>query len=49
MSDVELTRRRLLELGLALPVPFVLAACVKAAFCSAVIVFTRERPGGARR
>lgn len=27
MDDVELTRRRLLELGLALPVPFVLAAC----------------------
>lgn len=27
MSDVELTRRRLLELSLALPVPFVLAAC----------------------
>ena len=27
MDDVELTRRRLLELGVALPVPFVLAAC----------------------
>jgi protocatechuate 3,4-dioxygenase beta subunit len=27
VDDVELTRRRLLELGLALPVPFVLAAC----------------------
>jgi protocatechuate 3,4-dioxygenase beta subunit len=27
VSDVELTRRRMLELGLALPVPFVLAAC----------------------
>ena len=27
MDDVELTRRRLLELGLALPVPFVFAAC----------------------
>ena len=27
MPEVELTRRRLLELGLALPVPFVLAAC----------------------
>ena len=31
------------------PFPFVLAACVTAACCSAVIVFTRERPGGARR
>ena len=31
------------------PFPFVLAACVTAAFCSAVIVFIRERPGGARR
>jgi protocatechuate 3,4-dioxygenase beta subunit len=27
VEDVELTRRRLLELGLVLPVPFVLAAC----------------------
>jgi protocatechuate 3,4-dioxygenase beta subunit len=27
VDDVELTRRRLLELGLVLPVPFVLAAC----------------------
>ena len=27
MSENELTRRRLLELGLAVPVPFVLAAC----------------------
>lgn len=27
MNEVELTRRRLLQLGVALPVPFVLAAC----------------------